>query len=330
MSDENPVYLAAAMREEIRAIMRGDVPVDGTPASGSAWPAEMIGEIIEWSEAGCPIAALGEAGDEPGDGTRSPAQLVECRRGTRLSAAQRKLQARLAHEAATGEPPSPAINLINQTLAGRISMSPPTRISQTIGWWLNAAEDLVDAETRHSAEWRELLVLAIATTPELDDERLQTALEWIWNSVMPALSRIAEDAGIGDEWSVMNTRRTLQAAINASAAAGRAGDRLPATSQSYRLISAAGTAAQHMAETLQPDARRHGLLEHATEAMFSASQAISIFNRDGRRKIGSQSTRRQRRTRCAGWWHKRRSRKRRQHERDGGPSRQTIRVPLQD
>ena len=279
MSDESPIYLAAAMRAEIRAIMRGDIPVDGQPPSGSAWPAEMIGEIIEWSEAGCPMGALGEAGDEPADEKMTPHQLVETRRTARLSAAQQKLQARLAHEAATNDPPSPAINLINQALAGRISMSPPTRMSQTIGWWINAAEDLVDAETRKSAEWRELLVSATATTPDLDSARLRKGLEWIWTFVMPTLSGIAADAGVGDAWSLMNSSRTLQTAIDASAAAGQAADRIPATTQSCRLIGAAATAAHHMAETLQPAAEQVNLLEHATEAMFAASQAISIFNR---------------------------------------------------
>lgn len=120
------------------------------------------------------------------------------------------------HEAAC------SIGGINVALYGKLTGTIPSCMSDRIGYWIIAVQDQMPPTMRNSAEWRELLPLAAGTGKEHEDERLALILEWLWETVLPHLQPLADQAGFGREWREMCQARTRNAALAAAAAANAA------------------------------------------------------------------------------------------------------------
>ena len=108
-----------------------------------------------------------------------------------------------------------SIAAIYMALTGKLSNRPPDCMSYVIGRWIVLIQDEISQEVRNDATWRNLLPLAARTGREREFERLDVLVEWVWETVLPALEPVAEKYDIGANW-----RRALAARTVRSATAG--------------------------------------------------------------------------------------------------------------
>lgn len=116
-----------------------------------------------------------------------------------------------------------SIAAINLALTGKLTDAIPACMSLAIGRWIVEVQDAMPAEIRNSHKWKRLLPLAAGTGRELEQERLQILLDWMWDVVLPSLQALADANGFGFAWSVMCEQKTSDTAHAAHVAAVRAG-----------------------------------------------------------------------------------------------------------
>jgi len=112
-----------------------------------------------------------------------------------------------------------SIAAINLALSGELTDSVPDCMSLVVGRWIIGVQDEIPDELRNSARWRSLLPRAAGTGRELEAERVELLMGWMWDVVLPALQPTADARGFGDHWLHMCTERTAKAAGRAKEAA---------------------------------------------------------------------------------------------------------------
>ena len=112
-----------------------------------------------------------------------------------------------------------SIAAINLTLSGELSDTIPLCMSEVIGKWIILMQDAMPDTMRNSTEWKRLLPLAAGTGREREQERLTIIMNWLWESVLPAVQPAADSGGYGEQWKEMLRQRTAAAADAARAAA---------------------------------------------------------------------------------------------------------------
>lgn len=116
-----------------------------------------------------------------------------------------------------GTPDNPcSIAAINLALTGELTDRIPACMSPVIGKWIIAAQDAMPDEIRNSGEWRTLLPLAAGTGRTHEPKRLALILDWMWGTVLPQFTPMAEPLGFGRQWSTMCISRTSRAAKTAA------------------------------------------------------------------------------------------------------------------
>lgn len=114
-----------------------------------------------------------------------------------------------------------SIAAINLVLSGKLTDQVPDCMSYVIGRWIIRVQDAMPDEMRNSAKWKSLLPLAAGTGRNSDDEkrRMNLILGWMWDTVLPYLSPIAEKRGYGKEWEDMCEKKDREHALIASKSA---------------------------------------------------------------------------------------------------------------
>ena len=109
-----------------------------------------------------------------------------------------------------------SIAAINLALTGTLTYRVPDCMSGVIGRWIIGVQDAMPAELRNSPRWKSLLPRAAGTGREMEQERLELVMDWMWGTVLPSLQPLADKGGFGAEWLAMTTDRT-EAAENLAA-----------------------------------------------------------------------------------------------------------------
>ena len=112
-----------------------------------------------------------------------------------------------------------SIAAINLALTGKLTDQVPDCMSKVIGKWIVRIQDEMPESIRNSPRWRALLPLAAGTGREREQERTEIIMNWVWGTVLPTLTPVAEKGGFGIEWAKMLAERTHEAAEAAAAAA---------------------------------------------------------------------------------------------------------------
>jgi len=137
-----------------------------------------------------------------------------------------------------------SIAAINLALTGKLTDSIPECMSRVIGEWIIRIQDKMPAEIRNSRRWRSLLPLAAGTGRKQEKERFALLMEWVWGTLLPTLTPVAEKGGFGIEWAQMLADRTPEAARAAARAAASAAR----AATSYSASRAASYAASYAAD----------------------------------------------------------------------------------
>lgn len=111
-----------------------------------------------------------------------------------------------------------SIAAINLGMTGKLTDEIPDCMSLVIGRWIIRIQDAMSEEIRNSEEWKSLLPFAAGTGRELEKERLEIIMDWMWIMVLPELQEAADRGDYGKEWSDMCEVRTAAAANAANAA----------------------------------------------------------------------------------------------------------------
>lgn len=112
-----------------------------------------------------------------------------------------------------------SIAAINLALSGRLTDEIPECMSEVIGAWIIRVQDKMPDEIRNSAEWRVLLPRAAGTGRDLERERLNIILDWMWETVLPSMQPMADASGFGAAWRDMLEQRSAEATRWAAEAA---------------------------------------------------------------------------------------------------------------
>ena len=114
-----------------------------------------------------------------------------------------------------------SVAAINMALTGELTDRIPVCMSRVIGRWIIAVQDMMPAEIRNSAGWRDLLPLAAGTGRAHEEERRAITLAWMWDT-LALIQPVADRRGYGDAWRRMTTDRTAESARAAAAYAAAA------------------------------------------------------------------------------------------------------------
>lgn len=107
-----------------------------------------------------------------------------------------------------------AINLaINCKLTDKI----PDCMSAVLGVAIIELQDAMPDDMRNSVRYRAMLMAAPGTGREKEEKRLAVLMDWMWETVLPQVQRLAEKGGFGDEWRIMCEQRTEEHAAFAYA-----------------------------------------------------------------------------------------------------------------
>jgi len=108
---------------------------------------------------------------------------------------------------------------------GRLSDDPPPCMSTVIAGWISGVQQAMPAAIRDSAEWKHALPRAAGTGREItaECERFGRIMEWMWDTVLPIVQRVADTNGFGEVWYAMCNQRSDIAAYAARDAAREAG-----------------------------------------------------------------------------------------------------------
>lgn len=112
-----------------------------------------------------------------------------------------------------------SIASINLALSGHLTDKIPDCMSDVIGRWIVATQDRMPDAMRNSKEWKALLPWAAGTGKELEKERRDLILNWIWDVILPRFQIKACKLGLGPEWAAMLKHRDIRSAIKAQQAA---------------------------------------------------------------------------------------------------------------
>ena len=169
-----------------------------------------------------------------------------------------------------------SIAAINLALTGKLTDYIPDCMSIVIGRWIIQIQDKMPAEIRNSRRWRSLLPLAAGTGRDRERERLALMMEWVWGTVLPTLTPVAEKKRFGSAWAKMLADRTPESAAAAATTARIAYYAYAA--YAARVANYAATAAAAAASIT--DSSSASAAFHAAYAgtSASASSAASAFD----------------------------------------------------
>ena len=169
-----------------------------------------------------------------------------------------------------------SIAAINLALSGRLTDEIPGCMSEVIGQWIIVIQDAMPGALRNSARWKSLLPLAAGTGRELEQERLDIILEWLWEIVLPSLQPLADEQGFGAQWQKMTTERTADAA-NAVAEAAEAANAAASAAAwaAWAAWATATAAAGAMEEAARARARVAGVAARAASEAARAARAAA-------------------------------------------------------
>ena len=160
---------------------------------------------------------------------------------------------------------------INLAIDGRLTGTAPACMSDVIGRWITWAQDSMPAALRNSSEWRDLLPLAAGTGRNLEPDRLNVLLDWLWETVMPRLQRAADDASLRPAWQAMCSQRTAASAR----AVARAAQRPAIAGWNIPLYASAAADAAATAVTFRNDLSAPGRTMDLGEAAAYVARAAS-------------------------------------------------------
>jgi len=139
-----------------------------------------------------------------------------------------------------------SIAAINLALSNTLTDKIPACMSHVIGSWIIKIQDGMPYSIRNSPRWRALLPRAAGTGRELEEQRRNVVIDWMWGIVLPQLQPFADEQGFGSEWRNMQDLRTFNAAAAgtgaAYAAANAAYDAAHAANAAYSTMYAANAA----------------------------------------------------------------------------------------
>ena len=169
-----------------------------------------------------------------------------------------------SHELVVGigtEESTCSVAAINLALTEKVTDAIPMCMSEVVGQWMMAVQDVMPSEMRNSSGWKRLLPMAAGTGRKREEERLALIMDWMWGTVLPDLQSVADQGGFGAEWRTMCVEKSPDAAWAARdaawaaraagaaatgaarAAAWDAGDAAWAVTWAARAAGAAGAAA---------------------------------------------------------------------------------------
>ena len=135
---------------------------------------------------------------------------------------------------------------VNDLMPDLMPDSIPDSMSEVIGTWIIYIQYGMPQSTANSAQWRELLSLALNTGRDREDERFRVIMDWTWDTVLPVLQPLADERGFGEIWASMCTKRSADSASDAEAALA---NRTARFAQAARVARAAHSAAETDADT---------------------------------------------------------------------------------
>jgi hypothetical protein len=103
-----------------------------------------------------------------------------------------------------------SVAAINLALTGELTDSVPECMSEVIGRWVRGVQDNMPVHIRNSFKWRDLLPLAAGTGRDLECERADILLRWMWGCVMAAAQDAADERQLGTQWKSMLESRTVE------------------------------------------------------------------------------------------------------------------------
>jgi len=167
-----------------------------------------------------------------------------------------------------------SIAAINLALTGKLTDQVPDCMSLTVGNWILRIQDKMPAKIRNSRRWRALLPLAAGTGREREQERFALIMEWIWGTLLPLLTPVAEKGGFASAWAKMLAERTPESAAATTYAARVASSAYAARVASYAANAASYSAAA--AATYATDVT-YADVTYATYASAAASAALDAL-----------------------------------------------------
>jgi hypothetical protein len=119
-----------------------------------------------------------------------------------------------------GEESSPcSVAAINLMLTGRLTDEIPDCMSEVIGAWTIDMQDTLTRTQRNSSEWKYLLPFAAGTGRDREPERLGILIDWVFGLLLPKLTSYADFIGMGPEWRLMLSERSIASIDHALRAA---------------------------------------------------------------------------------------------------------------
>jgi hypothetical protein len=167
-----------------------------------------------------------------------------------------------------------SVAAINMALTGELTDRIPVCMSRVIGRWIIAVQDMMPAEIRNSAGWRDLLPLAAGTGRAHEEERRAITLAWMWDT-LALIQPVADRRGYGDAWRRMTTDRTAESARAAAAAAAAAAD---AAAYAAAYAAAAADSAAYSAAYSAADAAADSAAAAAAAADAAADARRAFFH----------------------------------------------------
>lgn len=134
---------------------------------------------------------------------------------------------------------------INLSITGELTDTIPKCMSKVIGKAAIVLQDGMPDEMRNSPRYKTLIPNMAGTGRELEKERLEILVDWMWDVVLPTIQPIADKKGFGGEWSKMCESRSMADARSAADnnAARSAAYAAAARSATYAAGAAARSAA---------------------------------------------------------------------------------------
>ena len=127
-----------------------------------------------------------------------------------------------SHELVVGigtEESTCSVAAINLALTEKVTDAIPMCMSEVVGQWMMAVQDVMPSEMRNSSGWKRLLPMAAGTGRKREEERLALIMDWMWGTVLPDLQSLANQGGFGAEWRTMCVEKSPAAAWAARDAA---------------------------------------------------------------------------------------------------------------
>lgn len=108
--------------------------------------------------------------------------------------------------------PVSLLETINVALTGENEDEIPFSMSQVVGRWIGFSQHLIPGKIQNTKKWKKLLVQAVGTNNNLECQRLQVLMDWMWEDILPLGQIAADKGGFGDHWHTLLALKSQRAA----------------------------------------------------------------------------------------------------------------------